>query len=98
MYVQSSRYEGMSRALMEAMSMGRAIAATSVDGTLDLAQDGTNMLLCRPDDAHSLSLAIATLAEKPELRTSIANQARVTAKQFGVEKMVQRLQNLYGEL
>lgn len=97
-YVQASRYEGMSRALMEAMSMGLPIVATSVDGTMDLAQDGQNMLLCRPEDAHSLSLGIATLMEKKDLRKKLATVARSSAEQFTVEKMVRRLEKIYQEI
>lgn len=94
-YVQSSRYEGMSRALMEAMSMGRAIVATAVDGTLDLAQDGENMLLCRPEDALSLSIGLGAYLEKPQLRQKCAENARKSIKEFTTEKMMSRLENAY---
>jgi glycosyltransferase involved in cell wall biosynthesis len=97
-YVQSSRYEGMSRALMEAMAAGRPIVATAVDGTMDLAQDGKNMLLCRVDDPSSLTLGIATLIEKMDLRKQLSQQARITAEQFSVDKMVRRLEKIYQEL
>ncbi len=96
-YVQSSRYEGMSRALMEAMAANRPIVATAVDGTMDLARDGENMLLCRPDDAHSLALGIGTLAEKSDLRKKLSSGARSTVEQFSVDKMVRRLEKIYQE-
>jgi glycosyltransferase involved in cell wall biosynthesis len=83
---------------MEAMAVGRPIVATAVDGTMDLARDGENMLLCRPEDPISLSLGIATLAEKPDLRKKLSDGARSTAEQFTVEKMVRQLEKIYLEL
>ncbi len=94
-FVQSSRYEGLSNALLEAMSCGRACVATAVDGTLDFADDGKNMLLVRPDDATSLALGLGTLLEKPALRLKLAENATITARRFTLEKMVHDIEATY---
>lgn len=94
-YVQSSRYEGLSNALLEALSAGRACVATAVDGTLDFAKDGENMVLARPDNVAALALAIATLIEKPALRQELGRNAKITAARFTVQRMIQEFQQAY---
>lgn len=94
-YVQSSRYEGLSNALLEAMSVGCACIATSVDGTMDFAKDGQNLVLARPDDSDSLALALATLIEKPSLREHLSAHAKMTAADFSLERMIKNFQKAY---
>ena len=97
-YVQSSRYEGMSNALLEAMSVGLPCAATSVDGTLDLAKDGENMVLIKPDDPVSLSVGLGFLLEKKDLREKLGKNARLTAEKFNLKSMVDSVQEVYRNL
>jgi glycosyltransferase involved in cell wall biosynthesis len=94
-YVQSSRYEGLSNALLEAMSVGRACLATAVDGTLDFAKDGENMVLARPESSSALALGLATLIEKPTLRERLSGNAKITAAQFSVQKMLKGFEEAY---
>ena len=94
-YVQSSRYEGMSNALLEAMAAGLPCAATGVDGTLDFARDGENLLLARPDDALSLAVAIGYLLEKAEDRRRLGANAVATAKDMSLERMVSAFHEAY---
>ena len=96
-YVQSSRYEGMPNALLEAMSVGCACLATAVDGTLDLAEDGKNMRLVKPEDPSALADAIRFLAENPDQRKLLADQAKMTAQNFSVDKMVKGFEQVYLE-
>ena len=95
LFVQSSRWEGFSIALLEAMSVGLPIAATAVDGTLDVAQDGKNMILARPDDPLSLGVAIGVLLEKPALRHELGANARATAERHTVASMVSATESAY---
>ena len=94
-YVQSSRYEGLSNALLEAMSCGRPCVATAVDGTLDFSKDGENMLLVKPEDDVSLGVAVGLLLEKPALRAKLAGNATITAKEFSLERMMQGFEKAY---
>ena len=95
LYVQSSRYEGMSNALLEAMSTGLACVATAVDGTLDVAQDGENMILVKPEDPVSLSVGLGVAIEKKDLRRKLGKNARATAEQMSVGSMVRGYQSIY---
>lgn len=97
-YVQSSRFEGMPNALLEAMSAGRPCVSTAVDGVMDIARDGENMLLARPNDAESLALGIGLLLEKKELREKLAAEARRTAEERSIESMIARFEEVYAQV
>lgn len=97
-YVQSSRYEGLSNALLEAMSSNLPIVATSVDGTLDLARDGQNMVLVPPNDINALSKALNKLIVSPQLRISLGSQARKTVEVHSLQKMVKEVEEVYRTL
>ncbi len=94
-YVQSSRYEGLSNALLEAMSVGCACVATAVDGTMDFAEDGKNVLLVPPNDPLRLAVAIGTLIEKPALRGQLAENAKITASKFSLDRMIREFGDAY---
>jgi glycosyltransferase involved in cell wall biosynthesis len=81
--------------LLEAMSVGCACVATSVDGTIDVAKDGTNMLLVRPNDPLSLAVGLATVVEKSTLRSNLSQNAKTTAAEFSGEKMIQGFEEAY---
>jgi glycosyltransferase involved in cell wall biosynthesis len=94
-FVQSSRYEGMSNALIEAMAAGLPCAATAVDGTLDFSRDGENLVLVRPEDSVALGVAVGFLLEKPDLRRRLAENAIITARNLSVERMVGAFHEAY---
>ncbi len=76
MFVLPSRWEGLSRALMEAMAQGVPVVATQVDGIKDLVVDGVTGLLVPPEDSERLGNSILQLLEHPELMTRISTAAR----------------------
>ena len=78
-FVLPSRWEGLSRALMEAMAAGLPAIATQVDGTKDLVTDGVNGLLVPSEDANGLGNSILQLIQDAEMRKRIgaAGQAHV---------------------
>ena len=53
--VLPSYREGMSRALMEAMSMSKPVIATSVAGNSELIVNGVEGILVPARDAHALA-------------------------------------------
>jgi len=78
-FILPSRWEGLSRALMEAMATGLPVIATQVDGIQDLLTDGVNGLLIPPEDAEALGNSILQLIDDIEMRKRIgaAGQAHV---------------------
>ena len=71
-FILPSRWEGLSRALMEAMAAGLPVIATQVDGIKDLITDGLNGLLVPSEDAEALGNSILQLIDNAEMRKRIA--------------------------
>jgi len=76
LFVQPSHYEGMPTSLLEAMSCGLPVIATSVGGVLDLIQDGKNGLISPPGNPRALAMKICQAIEDENLRRSLSRNAR----------------------
>ena len=68
--------EGLPKALLEAAAIGRAIVATDVPGTRDIARAGVNAVLVAPGDAAGFAAAIRALANDAALRHRFAEAGR----------------------
>ena len=90
-FVLPSRWEGLSRALMEAMAAGLPVIAAEVDGIKDLVTDGVNGLLVASGDAERLGNSILQLIEDAEMRKKLgeAGQAHVL-KTHSVDEMCRK--------
>lgn len=76
--VLSSLWEGLPLTPLEAFSVGKTIVATSVDGTVEIVQDGVNGLLVQPEDAQQIADNVLKLVKQEELRKSMEQSAYVT--------------------
>lgn len=68
--------EGLPKMLLEAAAVGRAIVATDVAGTRDIARAGINALLVPPDDPVGFAAAMQELADNAALRRRFAEAGR----------------------
>jgi len=75
-FVLPSLSEGVSIALLEAMSMKLAIVATAVGGNVDLITEGKNGRLVPAQNSDKLAGTIAVLIENPSLRLEYGEKAR----------------------
>lgn len=75
-FVLPSRWEGLSRALMEAMAAGIPVIASRVDGSQDLITDGVHGLLVTSEDAKDLAASILQLLENPPMMKKLGAAAR----------------------
>lgn len=71
-YVQPSRSEGLSNAIMEAMAAGIPVVATDVGGNRDLIRDKETGLLVTPEDYEDLAAGLERLIREPILRNKYA--------------------------
>lgn len=95
-YCLPSLWEGMPIGMLEAMAMGKACIATSVDGTKELVNDGVNGLLINKKDSDTLAKHIVNLHLHPEKRASLGNNAKeYISKNFALNEMVSKIEKLY---
>jgi glycosyltransferase involved in cell wall biosynthesis len=99
-FVLPSLWEGLPIGLLEAMSMGKPVIATNVDGTKEVIKNGQNGLLIEVRDLISnLSQAILNLAESESLRNQLSKNVLQTIKaDFNAESMTRKIEKIYEEL
>jgi glycosyltransferase involved in cell wall biosynthesis len=98
-FVLSSTHEGLPIALLEAMTLGRAVVATRVGGVPEVVTHGETGLLVEPADADALAAATLSLLGDEERRDMLGRQARQRALQrHGMAEMVRAVERVYGEL
>ena len=98
-FVLPSRSEGMSNALLEAMTHGLPSIATNISGNTDLIQDGKNGLLVEPDDPKDLTEKLIRLADNDQLREHVGRAARRTIEvTYDIEHVADQYRQLYQAL
>jgi glycosyltransferase involved in cell wall biosynthesis len=95
----ASLHEGLPNAVMEAMSAGVPVVATSVGGTKELIADGETGYLAPPSDSAALADRIQFALGDEVHREEIVSAARrrITSA-FSIERMVESVETLYQEL
>lgn len=91
----SSREEGLGTVLIDALWMGKPIAATRAGGIPEIVQDGSCGLLASVGNSNQLGAAIARLLTDTVLRTRIAAASRARAPMFSVERTAARTALVY---
>ena len=98
-FVLPSVSEACSNALLQAMATGLPVVATRVGGNPLLVADETTGLLVPPAQPAELAKAILRLIEAPALATALGARARQRVREeFGVDRMLARVQALYDRL
>lgn len=98
-FVLSSKNEGMSNTILEAMAGGLPIVATSVGGNLELVTQGKTGLFFEPGDIRGLTEALKFYMEHEEERRLHGSNGRCKAEQhFSLNRMVQDYETLYTSL
>lgn len=97
-FFQSSRWEAMSIAILEAMANGKAIVATKVGDNPHVLEDDVSGLLVDTGDIAGMANALIRLGDG-DTRQRLGNAARKQfEKQFTVEHMVRGYESIYREL
>ncbi|MDG6998467.1 MAG: glycosyltransferase family 4 protein [Nitrososphaerota archaeon] len=78
-FVHMSVAEGTSRAILEAMALGKPIVASSIPENLECAPTGSEMLFVSPFDVNGLAKCINNLLDDPEKTKSLGSRAAITA-------------------
>ena len=98
-YVSSSKYEGFSNSILEAMVQGKAVVSTDHPfGANEMIEDGKSGLLVPVGDAEKMAEAILQILQNPELAGNLSREAKAKAREFTIEKMVSKYEKLFREL
>lgn len=98
-FLLTSRFEGLPRAVLQAMAAGRPVVATAVDGTPEVIEDGVTGLLALPGDTAGLARHLHRLASDAPLRAALTEKASARlGDEFDIRKMVASLDHLYTTL
>lgn len=91
--------EGLSNAILEAMSAGVPVVASGVGGNPEAVEDGVTGLLVPPGDPGALASGILALLRDPARAGEMGRAGRKRARErFSLEGMVAAMEETYLEL
>ena len=98
-FVLSSRMEGMSLTLLEAMAAGLPIVATDVGGNSEVVAAGETGILIEPGNPAALAEAAEKFVADRELARTMGERGRTRVNEiFSLEAMVKRYETVYEQL
>jgi glycosyltransferase involved in cell wall biosynthesis len=98
-FVLSSQSEGLSLALLEAMSFGIPVVTTHAHATHDVITNGIDGLLVPPNNPEQLGQALHRLCQNPGLHRGIAAAARQRVQtRFTINRVVDSFEQIYKQL
>lgn len=95
MFLFSSRQEGLSVSVMEAMACGLPIVASAIRGNTDLIDDGRGGFLVASDDAAGFADAIRKIMAKPEIREQMKRYNLKKIQNYSIEAVSNQMAELY---
>ena len=91
--------ERLDIAVVEAMSMGKAVVATTTGGLPEVVAQGETGLLISPGDVESLAAAAISLLENTVRREQMGVCGRMRAQErFSLDASVAHMEQLYGDV
>lgn len=98
-FVMTSLWEGLPRALVEAMASGVVPLCYATDGVNDLVVDGVNGVAVAPGDVDTMARRLIRVLQDDELRGSLGRAARAAVgPEFDIDGMVRAQEALYARL
>ncbi|MBX3441531.1 MAG: glycosyltransferase [Planctomyces sp.] len=95
-FVTSSRTEGVSLTLLEAMSVGLPVVATAVGGNPEVVTDGRTGLLAPPRQPQELARAMLDMCRRQDRWPEMGRAGRERVENhFDVRKTVENYETLY---
>ena len=95
--VCSSRYEGLSTAITEALILGKSVVTTPCTGMDELLGESEFGMIVE-DSAEGIYQGMKRMLEDAELRTRYAHKAAIRGKEFSKEKLVKETEQFFEEL
>ena len=96
--VLTSDNEGTPVSLIEAQAAGTPVASTRVGGVESVVEDGSTGVLADPADEPGLAAAVLRILDDAVLARDMGEAARIRARRFSLEELVERIDVLYRRL
>jgi polysaccharide deacetylase family protein (PEP-CTERM system associated) len=98
-FLLTSRYEGLPRAILESLSAGVPVVSTAVDGVTEVVVDGEQGgFVCGFEDAESLADRAMRLLAEPALTPRLLQDIDEKLQPFEADGMIDDLEELYCDL
>jgi glycosyltransferase involved in cell wall biosynthesis len=95
-YVLTSRFEGLSMAMLEAISCGLPLVAFACPcGPRDVVEDGVNGFLVENGDVEKLAERMIEVMQSPERLRQMGKAAQEKSKEYQIEKLALRWKQLF---
>ena len=94
-FLFSSRQEGLSVSVMEAMACGLPIVASAIRGNTDLIDPGQGGFLVAPDDAAGFADAIRRILSQPHIRLDMKRHNLEKIRKYSMEAVTAQMAQLY---
>lgn len=96
--VISSRDEGLPTVLLEAISFGKPVVASSVGAIPKIIEDGKTGLLVKPEDPDGLAKALIRILVNDKLRGDVTDNVTKLRSHFSWDNMVKYIVRIYEEV
>lgn len=98
-FVLTSLWEGLPRAILEAFVAMKPVVATPADGTKEVVKDNETGFLVNFHDINRFAEKIVFLLQNPQEVKRLSTKARILVQgSFHIDTMVEEIDRLYGTL
>ncbi|NEP12880.1 MAG: glycosyltransferase family 4 protein [Symploca sp. SIO2C1] len=98
-FALSSLWEGLGRAMTEAMLLGKPVVVPNIYGIPEIVHQDQTGLLFPAGDIQQLAAHLVYLLQNPEARHRLGQNAKqLTRKLFDADCMVQQIEEIYDKL
>ncbi|MDI6641920.1 MAG: glycosyltransferase family 4 protein [Elusimicrobiota bacterium] len=98
-FVMTSLWEGLPRAVVEALVSGKPVVAYAVDGIKEIVKDAQTGFLVKPKDVKTLSEKVLLLLQDEKYYLCACESARKSVDEtFDIDFMVRQQEKLYSAL
>ncbi len=98
-FVLTSLWEGLPRAVVEALSAGVPVVANAVDGVREVVRNNFNGYTVKPLDVTTMAEHLNRILTQPPLRATLSRNASTSiGTEFDIDHMVSQQEQLYREL